>query len=417
MQELLDKLKRYSKDDKSYQKLKSLFEEVTGQKEHLAQSLKLLERVTRNDYDSILITELELEEPGPKIVYANDGFTRITGYSREEVIGKTPRILQGPKTDRDVLNKLKKRLLEGNSFYGHTVNYRKDGSEFVNQWDIHPLTNDKGEVTHWVSYQHDITTRKRSEKKIVDTGIEFDDLTEESMNLLVDVTPGGEIRSANRAFRDLVNYEESELKKVGLRGCIHDNSASDLLEALRSGNRDDLHDKEFEFRIKGSNGKEIEVCARARLLRADDEEIVRLSFYNRMRQKRILKILEKRTEGFKRLFDTRTDFQYKVRDLDSGLKLFSVDNSLSVITGLKENSESGIALEEVVHDEDLEKAASHYRKALSGVSNTEIIRYKTLSGDYLPLIDYARPVVNDDGTVEAIKGCASFEISSEKRGV
>jgi PAS domain S-box-containing protein len=88
--------------------------------------------------------------------------------------------LQGPKTDRAVLDILKKRLQEGQSFFGHTVNYRKDGSEFVNQWDIHPLTNEEGEITHWVSYQHDITERKRSEKKVVDAEIEFDRLTEES---------------------------------------------------------------------------------------------------------------------------------------------------------------------------------------------------------------------------------------------
>ncbi|MEX2601855.1 MAG: PAS domain S-box protein [Balneolaceae bacterium] len=417
MQELLDKLKRYSKDDESFQKLKSLFAEIVDEKDQLEQSLELLERVTRNDYDSILVTELELEKPGPKIVYVNDGFTRITGYSKEEVIGKTPRILQGPKTDRDVLDKLKKRLLEGNSFFGHTVNYRKDGSEFVNQWDIHPLTNDLGEVTHWVSYQHDITTRKRSEKKIVDTGIEFDDLTEESMNLLVDVTTDGEIRSANRAFRDLVRYEESELQKIGLQGCIHEDTAGDLLKALQTGSSDELHDKLFEFRITDSQGKEIEVCAKARLIRANDEEIVRLSFYNRLRQKRILKILAKKTEGFERLFDKKTDFQYKVRDFDSGLRLFSVDNTFSLITGLNEDSESGIAIDEVVHVEDIDKAASHYYKVLDGVSHTEIIRYRTAAGDYLPLIDYARPVVSDDGTVEAIKGSASFEISSEKRGV
>ena len=102
----------------------------------LAHQLKLLEYAIRNDYDSILITELDLDRPGPTIVYVNEGFTHMTGYTKEEVIGKTPRILQGPKTDRAILERLKRRLIEGQAFFGHTINYRKDGTEFINQWDI-----------------------------------------------------------------------------------------------------------------------------------------------------------------------------------------------------------------------------------------------------------------------------------------
>ncbi|MEO9887270.1 MAG: PAS domain S-box protein, partial [Balneola sp.] len=160
--EILELIKSCSKDKASESKLESLFSEILQKYDRTKSHLSLLENATKHDYDSILITELNLKEPGPRIVYVNDGFTKMTGYSREEVIGKTPRILQGEKTDRHVLDRLKKRLIDGQAFFGHTVNYRKDGSEFINQWDIHPLTNSEGEITHWVSYQRDITERQET---------------------------------------------------------------------------------------------------------------------------------------------------------------------------------------------------------------------------------------------------------------
>ncbi|MEX0638966.1 MAG: PAS domain S-box protein, partial [Balneolaceae bacterium] len=199
MEELLKKIKACSRDEESYKELQALFQELRHEADRYKEWLELLERSIRNDYDSILITELDIEEPGPEIVYVNDGFTRITGYQREEVIGKTPRILQGEKTDRSVLKKLKNRLNEGLPFFGHTVNYRKDGTEFVNQWDIHPLVDDEGRVTHWVSYQHDISERKRSEKTIVDVQIEFDSLHEEAKCTRVDLDERGVFVSANKA--------------------------------------------------------------------------------------------------------------------------------------------------------------------------------------------------------------------------
>ncbi len=120
-----EKLKSLSKDEGSFEKLKDLYEGLSEDKQKLQKHLRLLEQSIENDYDSILITDINLEKPGPKIVYVNDGFTEITGYSREEVIGKTPRILQGPKTDREVLDRLKERLKHGKPFFGQAVNYKK----------------------------------------------------------------------------------------------------------------------------------------------------------------------------------------------------------------------------------------------------------------------------------------------------
>ena len=161
---VLNDIKKIIKDADAQIRLEDAFKSQANEIALLKHQLDLLESAIRNDYDSIIITELSLEKPGPKIVYVNDGFTRMTGYTKQEVLGKTPRILQGEKTDRSILERLKRRLIEGQAFFGHTINYRKDGSEFINQWDIHPLMNAQGEVTHWVSYQRDVTEKKKQQR-------------------------------------------------------------------------------------------------------------------------------------------------------------------------------------------------------------------------------------------------------------
>ncbi|MFN3446179.1 MAG: PAS domain-containing protein [Bacteroidia bacterium] len=95
------------------------------------QRLKLLESVITNTNDAILITEAEpLDDPGPRIIYVNEAFTRMTGYTPEEVIGKTPRILQGPNSDKEELKKLSKALRNWESCEITTINYKKNGEEF-----------------------------------------------------------------------------------------------------------------------------------------------------------------------------------------------------------------------------------------------------------------------------------------------
>ncbi|HZG62970.1 MAG TPA: EAL domain-containing protein [Rubrobacteraceae bacterium] len=129
--------------------------------------IHLIEAAMRHVSEAVVITTTELDPPGPEIVYVNEGFCRMTGYAAEEVLGQTPRILQGPKTDRAELDRLRRHLSRGKSFVGgETINYRKDGSEYVLDWHIVPLRDDAGEVTHWLAGQRDITKRRALEESL-----------------------------------------------------------------------------------------------------------------------------------------------------------------------------------------------------------------------------------------------------------
>ncbi|WP_162596256.1 PAS domain S-box protein [Methylobacterium sp. 17Sr1-1] len=108
--------------------------------------------------EAVIITDAQLDRPGPHIEYVNPAFSRLTGYSADEVLGKTPRILQGPLTDRALLDRLRFDLETREAFQGSSINYRKDGTSYRLYWHITPLRNQAGELTHWVALQREIAS-------------------------------------------------------------------------------------------------------------------------------------------------------------------------------------------------------------------------------------------------------------------
>lgn len=128
--------------------------------------LKLLESVITNANDAVIITEAApLSLPGPSIVYVNEAFTRMTGYTEEEVLGKSPRILQGPNTHREELQKLRKAMESWQPCEITTINYRKNGEEFWTNFSISPVADAEGWFTHWISIQREVTAQKIEEQK------------------------------------------------------------------------------------------------------------------------------------------------------------------------------------------------------------------------------------------------------------
>ncbi|MDI9877136.1 PAS domain S-box protein [Flectobacillus rivi] len=139
--------------------------DITKEKEE-EQQLNLWKSVITNSNDAILITEAEpIELPGPRIIYANEAFTKMTGYELNEIIGKSPRILQGPASNRYELNKIRAALKKWEPCEVEVINYKKNKEPFWVNISIVPLADETGWFTHWISIQKDITERKKNEEE------------------------------------------------------------------------------------------------------------------------------------------------------------------------------------------------------------------------------------------------------------
>lgn len=408
----LEKLKKWSKDEQSFQKIKAFVEDLIEEREEVSRNLELLESAIRSDYDSILITELNLEKPGPRIVYVNDGFCEMTGYSKEEVIGKTPRILQGPKTDRAVLDKLKKRLQEGQSFFGQAVNYRKDGSEFINQWDIHPLTDSEGNITHWVSYQHDITKRKRAEEQLLDQKVDFDELREESQQTVVDVDVQGNIVMANKAFRELIGYSKDELKKIKVWDLFPDKYMNSLKGRFDEQDEDAYFDgEEFKGIILHKDGVPIQIKGTTQILDLKDQKLIRAEIQNISLQKRIMETLQKRNEDFTRMVEQASEFTYSVQLDGEEVIVTAVSEEFPEITDLSTEAVLGKdTLEKFIHEDDMEKFLTHLYKIMGGKNSTCEYRLRSKDGSYVTVLDYGKPEWDEESErVEAAQCAVSVD--------
>jgi PAS domain S-box-containing protein len=112
----------------------------------------VLDSIVDNSFCSVMITQAAPQTP---IVYVNDAFTALTGYTASDVIGKSPRLLQGPKTDDAVLERLREDLAAGRVFEGEAINYRQDCSEFVMNWRVFPVVGADDKPVYYVALQQE----------------------------------------------------------------------------------------------------------------------------------------------------------------------------------------------------------------------------------------------------------------------
>lgn len=127
-------------------------------------SLRLLSQVVSRLRDIVVIAKAaSADGEAQRIVFVNPAFTRIFGYAPEEAIGRTPRLMQGPRTQRAELDRIRNAVDTGQPVMAQVINYTKDGREVWLDLDITPITDDEGRHTHWLAVARDVTFRKVNE--------------------------------------------------------------------------------------------------------------------------------------------------------------------------------------------------------------------------------------------------------------
>ncbi len=130
--------------------------------------LRLLESTIANANDIIVITEAAWIEPeGPPIVYVNDAFERLTGFTRAEALGQPiSELLRGPGTSPETVATIRRALMDGKPCAVEILNYRKNGTEFWAELTVQPIADQTGRLTHWVAVRRDMTERRQAEDRL-----------------------------------------------------------------------------------------------------------------------------------------------------------------------------------------------------------------------------------------------------------
>lgn len=154
---------------------------------------------------SVVITDLDA-----KIEYVNPQFSKVSGYSPMEAIGKNPRILQSGQTPKEVYLELWEKLTSGQTWHGELVNKRKNGESYWEESHVAPVTGAKGNITHYVAIKTDVTERIREANKIAALMREQKAILDNELVGIVTVRDR-KIVWANPAFEKMIGYEPGEL--------------------------------------------------------------------------------------------------------------------------------------------------------------------------------------------------------------
>jgi two-component system, NtrC family, sensor kinase len=169
---------------------------------------RLYDRALAAISNGIAIADATL--PDQPIVYCNPAFEKITGYDRSEVLGRNCRFLQGPDTDPEALQQIRRALQEHHDCKVILKNYRKDGNPFWNEFTISPVRDSSGCVTHFIGVQADITDRKQAEEALKSAEAKYRSIFENATEGIFQRTPDGRYFSANPALARIYGYDSPE---------------------------------------------------------------------------------------------------------------------------------------------------------------------------------------------------------------
>ncbi|RNJ25739.1 PAS domain-containing protein [Halosegnis longus] len=183
----------------------------------------------------IIITEADGDYP---VVYTNDGFLDITGYDREEVLGRNCRFLQGPDTDEQTRTELREALQSREQVSVEILNYRKSGEPFWNELEIVPVTED-GTVSHFIGFQRDITERKSRERILQ----RHQRIVQSVSDPILVLDPAGTIEYANDAAAQVFGAGTTD---TAITTLFDEEQAGELMDTLMLAlARDETHEQEL----------------------------------------------------------------------------------------------------------------------------------------------------------------------------
>ncbi len=221
------------------------------------ETARMFQRAVEASLDPVLITEAEpLDEPGPRILYANEAFTRETGYAAAEVMGRSPRFLQGRDTAPEARANIRRAMKAWRPIRQEILNYNKDGSPHLVELNIAPVADSTGWITHWISVQRDRTAERKTQYERAQMADELEHLISGMPGALMRVGKNAAGVStalySSPSIKSITGYAPCEIKPGFMAAHL---SEPDLLLLRASITRALLvGEAQFEFQFRHRDG-------------------------------------------------------------------------------------------------------------------------------------------------------------------
>ena len=121
--------------------------------------LELIRALADDATIGVVVTDAVIDVPGPTILYANPAFGHLVGRDLSDVVGRSPRFMQGKETRRTTLDVFRRALGSGERFHGYLTNYRTDGAKYRAEIDCRPLRGADGRIENFVSFEREVLRR------------------------------------------------------------------------------------------------------------------------------------------------------------------------------------------------------------------------------------------------------------------
>ncbi|MHA7210046.1 sensor domain-containing protein [Arthrobacter sp. MDT1-65] len=315
----------------------------------------LFASVVTHANDVVLVTEAEpidAASGGPKVLYVNPAFTRMTGYETDEIVGRTPRILQSPATDRRELDRLRAALRSWDAVEVELLNVHKDGTEFWVQLNITPVADETGYFTHWVAIQRDITARKHRELAVRS-------MLDSTSDLLL-VLDGGRVAAASAASQRILDVTPAQLQGTQLVDLVHPEERPAVLRLLEDSAVPRLVGRTVAtVRMQHADGswRRLELSAAAA---PDGVEGLVVACADVTERVRVEEELEETNRRFRSAFD---DAPIGMAITSLSGRFLQVNNALCGLLGHASSELLAMTVQDVTHPEDV-LHADRQRQAL-----------------------------------------------------
>lgn len=205
---------------------------------------------------SVLILDPHGEDAS--VAFANQEFTKLTGYSFDEVRGKPFRFFQGNETAQAAIEKCEWAIKTRNTATVEFLGYRKDKTSFWNEMSISPIFDANGQLLFFIILQNDITKRKIAERKLLESEQRYKSLFEHNPELVCASNKEGVITSVNPAVKKMTGYEVDEVVGQTCRHFIDDGNWEETRSFLRKALEGHPRQGQFHFRHKDGHQVDLE---------------------------------------------------------------------------------------------------------------------------------------------------------------